>query len=90
MARAKTFICYLCEQKTPVKRKGLEIGSGKFIHAICKMCSITKYAIHEDSYFEEHNKMLNQIPSKEYDAEEIVIRQVQFMEQAKKMLEKSK
>ena len=89
MARKKkTFVCYLCEQKTPIARKGLEVGSGKFIDAICKMCSRTKYKIYEDSYFEEHDKMMNEIPPREYHAEEIKIRQVQIMEQAKKSHDK--
>jgi len=89
MARKKkTFVCYLCEQKTPIGRKGLEVGSGKFIDAICKMCSRTKYTIYEDSYFEEHDKMINEIPPRQYDAEEIIIRQIQFMEQAKRELDK--
>ena len=90
MPKRKTFKCYLCDLESPLKRKGLEVGSGKFIHTICKLCSRKNYTIHEDNYFEEHNKMLNAKPSKEYDQEEIILRQVEFMNLAKKMLEKAK
>jgi len=90
MAKRKTYKCYLCDVETPLKRKGLEVGSGKFIHIICKLCSRKNYVLHEDSYFEEHDKMMNEKPPREFDQEEVILRQVEFMELAKKMLNKYK
>ena len=89
MKKPKKFVCYICNKETLTKRKGLEVGSGKITHALCKLCSRENYAIHEDSYFEEHEKMrLEDIP-REFDEEEVVMNQIKFMKMAKKMLERA-
>jgi len=89
LKKPKKFICYICNQQTLTKRKGLEVGSGKFTHAICKLCSRENYAIHEDSYFEEHEEMRREDIPKEFDEEEIIMNQIKFMKMAKEILERA-
>ena len=90
MKKIKNFVCYLCEKETPDKRKGLEIGSGKFTHAICKMCSREKYDIHEESYCKEHEEMANEKIPKLFDEEELIINQIKFMKLTRRLLDKSR
>jgi|TARA_R110000824_G_scaffold72633_2_gene185278 hypothetical protein len=89
MRKKKTFMCYLCEKQTLEKRKGLEIGSGKFTHAICKLCSRENYAIHEESYYKEHEEMMNEKIPRFFDEEEIILNQIKFMKMSKELLEQS-
>lgn len=44
----KKFVCYLCEKEYGGRKLGSSIGSGKFIHNICKKCTEKNYVWDHD------------------------------------------
>lgn len=89
--KMKTFNCYLCEKEKTIDREGLAVGSGFFSYSICKQCSREKYAIYEDKYFKDMNKKMSKNNLLEnFDEEEVLIKQRQFLALIDEMVDKIK
>lgn len=89
--KVKMFNCYVCEESKPKDSAGLSVGSGLFTYQICKTCSREKYAIYEDKYFVEMNKKMSKNNMLEnYDDEEVIIKQKQFLSLIDDMVAKMK